>query len=173
MRGSNDYSRVGDWPGEWLVAQTAPKDLQHTVEWIEDTGVSCYVPRVRVMWSQGRTSTRPLFPGGYIFAAVPHPGLLPDTLRDWQVSKIIHVADQQKFRCEIQAIQIGIELDPYAQLHSIMRQGREVEVIRGPFRGKRCKVVRIGNRDKLLLDMTIFGRAVAVELGAAQVEPVN
>lgn len=171
-----EYADVVNWPGEWLIARTNASHLNHATEFIEDTGVAVYLPRVLVRRHNGCgyvSELRPLFPGGYLFCAVPFPSLLPDTKRDWQVFEIIRVPNQIKLRTELAAVQAGIAHDPYARLHSTLRVGQPVEVITGPLRGKVGRIVRIGDRDELLLDVTIMGTCVAVELGAAQVEPVN
>jgi transcription antitermination factor NusG len=57
--------------------------------------------------------------------------------------------------------------------HPYLREGMQVEVIRGPLAGVRGILLRKGTRARLVMGVTLIHQAVSVELDALDVAPVS
>lgn len=169
------YQQVDSWPGTWLIAQANPTHLQHAQEFIEDTGVAVFVPRV-TRWVEHRTVRRrvlrPLFDGGYLFCCVPYPELMPDTRREWEVSKLIPVFNQDRLRDELLTVQRAIEIDSAAMAHPTLKVGTLMEVRTGPYRGMKGKIDYL-HKNRLYLNMHTLGQSVSIAFDLDNLDPVG
>jgi len=115
----------------------------------------------------------PLFPG-YCFARFPYQDRL-SVLTAVGVVQILgingHATPVPDH--EIDAVRLlvtsTLPLDP----HPYLREGMEVEVVRGPLEGVRGVLVRKGSRARLVVAIHLIQQAASVELDAADVRPVG
>lgn len=174
VENSPDYSLVREWIGEWIVCCVNPQQTQYSIDTIEGFEVPIYCPReIVTQWKDKRRReiSRPLFPG-YLFACVPDPMFMPDTLRDWKIIQLIRVKNQDRLRKELGNLQAGLAADPYAQRHAGLKEGNRVRVASGPLLGIEGVVERVGMRDLLFIRVTTLSQSVSVEISAAMVEPL-
>ena len=115
----------------------------------------------------------PLFPG-YCFARFRYGDRL-QVLKTFGVVDLVGMKGQPAEPvpdAEIDAVRSLVEstlrYDPYPYL----REGMEVEVVRGPLMGVRGRLVRKERATRLVLSVSLIRQSVAVEIDAADVTPV-
>jgi transcription antitermination factor NusG len=113
----------------------------------------------------------PVFPG-YLFLR----GEVDDAYeadRTHRVAQIIKVVNQKRLERELRNIHLALcghaPLDPYPYLVA----GVRVEVREGPFRGLQGIVEERGRRDRLVLQIEILGRAVALEIDPSLLDVID
>jgi transcription antitermination factor NusG len=142
---------------------------------LRSRGLEAFLPLVdrRRRWKdRWKTVSFPLFPG-YSFARFPHEERL-SVLTAVGVVQILgingHATPVPDH--EIEAVRLlvtsTLPLDP----HPYLREGMEVEVIRGPLAGLRGVLVRKGSRARFVVAIHLIQQAASVELDAADVRPV-
>ena len=159
-------------PGDWHVLHTRSRQEKIISEELEVRSSCIFFPRFGIRgytagenrWSMSRCfpdmcfsrarSSRPMRP-------TEHAGS----------SRIIPVADQEQLESELKSLWIALEsrvaLDPFPYL----RCGMRVEVRSGPLRGVQGLIeTRIGV-SRLVLQVQMLGRAVALEVDGALLEP--
>jgi len=139
-------------------------------------GVDSFLPTVdrRRRWKdRWKTVSFPLFPG-YCFARFPYP----DRLVVQTAIGVVQILGINGHAspipdAEIEAVRLlvtsTLPLDP----HPYLREGMEVEVIRGPLAGVRGVLVSKGARARLVVAIHLIQQAASVELDAADVRPVG
>ena len=113
----------------------------------------------------------PLF-DGYVFLYGPIEEAY-ETDRSGRIVQIIHVSDQSGLERELAnirlAMQCGAKLDPYPYL----REGVRACVRSGPLRGLEGVIESRTACNRLILQVQILGRATAIELDGAALEPLE
>jgi len=74
---------------------------------------------------------------------------------------------------QIQALRDGIEQRLKLEPYPFLRIGRRVRVKRGPLLGAEGFLVRKRDNFRLVISLELIGRSVALEIDAADIEPVN
>ncbi len=161
----------------WYAAQTRSNFEKRVAAELEAKGFVSYLPAYEEVhrWKDRYKSVSlPLFPG-YVFVR-----LLDDTRFRLQVLKTVGVV-------RILGHNGGIESIPEAEIESIrallrarvpflphpfLREGDTVRVKRGALRGVEGTLVRVKNRARLVVSVTLLARSVAVEIDVADIEPV-
>jgi len=115
----------------------------------------------------------PLFPG-YCFARFPYERRLA-VLSAVGFVQILGVTGDptpvpnSEIEAVRQLVSSTLPLDP----HPYLKDGMEVEVVRGPLEGVRGILVRKGRHARFVVAIHLIQQAAAVELDAADVEPVR
>lgn len=186
---SQDRPGFARLPSEWLTGlfehadgyerrmyavHTKPRQEKALAERLGAAGVSCYVPltrRVRSWEHRRRVVHEPLFPG-YIFArcSVDDTYVIHSSGRAVQV---IPAPDPERTVRELsqidKALEGGASLDPYP----FLRDGKRVVVARGPLRGLEGDVDCRSSPHRVVLKISTLGRAVALEIDSAALEPLE
>lgn len=157
-----------------MLAHTKPRQEKSLGESLENAGIACFVPlirQVRFYAHRKRVSDLPLFPSYvFVFASADERITVLGTKR---IAKLIPVADQPKFEHELAQIDLaiagGAPLDPYPYLEV----GRRVVVTRGPFMGLEGLVDTRRSWDRLILNVSLLGRATSLEIDASVLEAVS
>ena len=151
--------------GQWWVAHTKARNEKAFAWDLADRGVAYYLPMVpRLTFSGGRKrrGLQPLFPS-YVFVVGPDESR-DVALRTNRLCNMIEVDDQPKLIDELSSIErvlsqgFHVDLCPFAQI------GQSVQIARGPFRGIIGRVIRRDSVTKLMLEVSILGRAVEMEI---------
>ncbi len=157
----------------WHVLQTKSRQEKALAEALSAMQVFFFLPLICKSRYHGRRKVSvevPLFPG-YLFLR----GSLEDAYeadRTRRVARIIKVVDQKQLDEELTSIWLALEnqvpLDPYPAL----RKGIRVEVTAGPFRGIRGLIEHRNQRDHLILQVDMLGKAACLEIDGSLVEPI-
>jgi len=160
----------------WYAIRTRSRHEKLVHQQLGSRGVDSFLPTVdrRRRWKdRWKTVSFPLFPG-YCFARFPYQDRL-SVLTAVGVVQILgingHATPVPDH--EIDAVRLlvtsTLPLDP----HPYLREGMEVEVVRGPLEGVRGVLVRKGSRARLVVAIHLIQQAASVELDAADVRPVG
>jgi len=160
----------------WYAIRTRSRHEKLVHQQLGSRGVDSFLPTVdrRRRWKdRWKTVSFPLFPG-YCFARFPYQDRL-SVLTAVGVVQILgingHATPVPDH--EIDAVRLlvtsTLPLDP----HPYLREGMEVEVVRGPLEGVRGVLVRKGSRARLVVAIHLIQQAASVELDSADVRPVG
>ena len=160
--------------GVWHVAHTRPRQEKALGETLDALGVACFVPllrQVRYYGHRHRVVSLPLFPS-YAFVHGTREQAL-QSLRTKRVARLIPVEDQAGLEHELlqldRALVGGAPLDPYPTLGV----GKRVVVVRGPFKGVEGLIDERRTPDRLVLNVTLLGRATSLEIDASLLEAID
>lgn len=158
----------------WFVLHTHSRQEKAIAETLDACGLTYFLPLVRCVRYYGhrrRVSDRPLFPS-YVFlwGSVDATYFAVSTKR---IARVLSVADQARLTSELTHIRLALEgcaeLDPYPFLKS----GRRARVTSGPLRGVEGVVQMRISETKLVLNVHTLGQAVATEIDASLLEPID
>jgi transcription antitermination factor NusG len=162
-------------PPHWYAVHTSPRHEKRVREHLSIRRVDCFLPLFRSIhrWKNGcKVQVElPLFPG-YLFVNIPRsergrvldaPGVLsfvgprgePAQLPDAEIETLRSGLHLQKF-------------EPYNQLIV----GQKVRIRAGSLTGLEGVLVRSTNGFRVVLSVELIQQSVAVELDAADVEPI-
>ena len=160
----------------WYAIRTRSRHEKLVNQQLASRDIDVFLPLVmrRRRWAdRWKNVSFPLFPG-YCFARFPYERRVAvvSTVGFMQILGIngdpTPVPD-----CEIEAIRqlvtCTLPLDP----HPYLKEGMEVEVVRGPLEGVRGILLRKGRHARLVVAIHLIQQAASVELDAADVEPVR
>jgi transcription antitermination factor NusG len=159
--------------GDWYVLLTRSRQEKALAESLSARRVSHFLPVLRKNRLYGNRKAvveQPMFPG-YIFLKGSFDDV-HEADRTRRVARILQVGDQQGLQSELKnlwlAIKNRVALDPFPYL----RTGMRAEVRSGPLRGLEGVVERRLGVSRLVLQVQMLGRAVAVEVDAALLDPL-
>ena len=87
-------------------------------------------------------------------------------------SCLIEVQNQPGLIQDLMQIREALEVDPTLDACSAFQAGRRVTIRSGPFQGLEGIVQIIKGKTKVILNVDMIGRALAVEVGVELLEPV-
>ena len=161
-------------PGRWYAVWTRSRHEQVVRSQLEERRITTFLPTV-TRWSRWKDRRKqvvvPLFPG-YVFArfeaaqrlaVLKCPGVVSIVSFDGEPAP---VPDH-----EIDAIRrLVASTLPYDPCPMI-KTGALVEVVHGPLKGVVGRLTRKGSQARLVLSVDLIGRAVSVQVDAADVQP--
>lgn len=156
----------------WYAVWTRSRHEQVVREQLEGKGLEVFLPTV-TRWSRWKDRKKqiawPLFPG-YCFARFDPLVRLPVLKCSGVVSIVSFDGEPAPIPDhEIAGIRRLVESDLIYDPCPFIREGMMVEVVHGPLRGVVGRLVRKGSRARLVLSVELIGRAVSVEVDAADV----
>ena len=160
----------------WYALRTRSRHEKLVNQQIASRGVEAFLPLVdrRRRWKdRWKTVSFPLFPG-YCFARFSYRDRLAVATAVGVVQILginghaIPIPDHE-IEAVRQLVTSTLPFDP----HPYLKEGMEVEVLRGALEGVRGILVRKGQRARLVVSINLIQQAASVELDAADVRPVN
>ncbi len=160
----------------WHAIRTRSRHEKLVHQQVTSRGVEAFLPLVdrRRRWQdRWKTVSFPLFPG-YCFARFSHQ----DRLRIVTAVGVVQIlgvnghptpVPDHEIEAVRQLVTSTLPFDP----HPYLKEGMEVEVVRGPLAGVRGILVRKGARARLVVAINLIQQAASVELDAADVIPVG
>jgi transcriptional antiterminator NusG len=158
----------------WYAIWTRSRHEQVVRDQLERKGYEAFLPTIS-KWSRWKDRKKrvdwPLFPG-YCFARFDPLERLP-ILKCTGVVNIVSfdgdIAAIPEFEIEgvRRLIQSDLQFDPCP----LIREGTMVDVVSGPLKGVVGRLVRKGAHARLILAVDLIGKAVSVEVDAADVRP--
>jgi transcription antitermination factor NusG len=159
----------------WYAIRTRSRHEKMVNEQLASRGLEAFLPLVdrRRRWKDRYKNVNfPLFPG-YCFARFPYENRLA-VLTAIGVVQILGInghaipVPDHEIEAVRQLVTSTLPLDP----HPYLKEGMEVEVVRGPLAGIRGALVRKGARARFVVSIHLIQQAASVELDAADVRPV-
>lgn len=164
----------GKEAGDWFVLHTRSRQEKAVAHTLSAMGIAHFVPLVRQPRYYGNRKfivELPLFPS-YVFLRGTKVNAF-EINQTKRIAQIITVSQQDILDNELRnlflAVESGAELDPYPYLTA----GNRVEVRSGPFRGLQGMVDGRVRLNRIILQVTMLGRAVSLEMDAALLEPIK
>jgi transcriptional antiterminator RfaH len=145
----------------WHVLHVRPR-CQHDLPLREETKI--YQRRRVTVW-------KPVFPG-YVFV-VFDPTERVTLLKSNVIVRILHVADQKQLIHELAQIRQALCVDPTLDACAAFTAGRRVLISGGPFQGLEGIIRTLRGKTRVVLNVEMIGRAVAVEVDIGFLEPVE
>jgi len=171
---------TGRWQGalvpHWYAIYASPRHEKRVHEHLSYRNVECFLPLYRDVhrWKNGckHLVELPLFPG-YLFVKIGQrqrvrvleiPGVLSF------VGTKAEPAQLSDF--EIETLRSGLHLKKFAPYRDLV-VGEKVRIKAGPLTGLAGVLVRAMNGMRVVLTLDMINQSVAVELDAADVEPLG
>jgi transcription antitermination factor NusG len=160
--------------GDWHVLHTKSRQEKVVGSELNAMQIAHFLPLKKQVRFYGRRRAvveEPLFPG-YIFLR----GSLDEVYRidrTKRVANIIRVADQRKLRAELRNIHMALShevaLDPFP----FLKEGVHVVIKSGPMQGLRGLIQHRWATNRLILQVEMLGRAVALEIDGSLLEVID
>jgi transcription antitermination factor NusG len=159
----------------WYAVLTRARHEKRVAEQLQGKGIECFLPLYEALhrWKDRRKLVQlPLFPG-YLFVRFA----LQNRLR---VLQTVSVAEIVHFRGdpvplperEVEGLRSGLAL-LRAEPHPYLRVGQRVRIRSGPLTGSEGLLIRRKNSYRFVLSIDLIMRSIAVEVGAADIEPLR
>ncbi len=159
----------------WYAAYTLSRHEKQVACQLEERQLDCFLPLYTSIhrWKDRRKQVElALFPG-YVFVHIA----LKDRL---QVLRLQSVVQFVSFNgkpaplpeSEIEALRCGLSGNPCVEPHPYLKIGRRVRIRGGPMAGLEGILTRRKDRFRVVLSIELIMRSVAVEVEAADIEPV-
>ncbi len=160
----------------WYATYTRSRHEKSVADQLQQRSVECFLPlyEAKRKWKNGTFKVQfPLFPG-YLFVHIP----LQQRLKVLQVPGVVSLvgfnglpaplpqAEIEMIRC---ALQKGIAAEP----HPYLKVGTRVRIISGPMEGLEGILLRKKGKPRVVVSVDLIMRSVAIDIDAAQVEPVR
>ncbi len=163
----------------WYAVHLRSNRERASATLLEEREVEVFLPTYRVLSRRKDRRVvleQPLF-RGYLFARIDLRG--PDRIEVLRAPGTVRIVGFGNEPTPIPdpivdslKILVGAGGDEL-RTHPLVRAGRRVRVVDGPFAGAVGVLARApGHRDRLVVEIDLLGRAVAVPIAAEQVEPV-
>lgn len=160
----------------WYAAWTRSRHEKQVHLQLMQRGIESFLPTYasRRVWKDRKvTLEMPLFPG-YIFVKIPYRERL----------RVLQLAGVAKFvtfggvpaplpTSDIEALRCGIDSRVPMEPHPFLKVGTRVRLTAGPFAGCTGVLVRKKQSWRFVLSLDLLNRGVAVEVDAAEVEPLR
>lgn len=161
----------------WIAVQVVPQHEKQVSSMLQYKGYENYFPTFlsRRKWSDRvKFVEQPLFPG-YVFCRVGETslGLVSSTPG---VSRIVGFGGKPAYIPEEEisavdkAVKSGLEVRPFVPFATV---GQKVLVKSGPLSGTVGRLLRINNRNHLILAVEIASKAIGVDIDAGDVTPLE
>ena len=167
---------VAEVRGRWWVAHTKARCEKAFAGDLLAAGVAYFLPmaeRVTVSGGRKRRGMVPLFPSYVFFCGEGDHETRYRAMATGRLCQVLHVADQARLVGELSALEralaAGVPLNP----SPFTVAGRRCRVTAGPLRGLEGAVLRCDGRTRIVLEVGMLGRGVAVEIDADLLEPAD
>ncbi len=158
----------------WHVLHVLSRHEKTLARLIEASGISVFLPLTPVVTYHGRHKVRvdaPLFPG-YVFLW----GDLDDAYsadRTGHVAAIIGVDDQDLLERELQSLHLALSRGVRLSPHPVVPEGTRVVIRAGPMKGLEGVVKQHHGGGRLILQVSMLGTAVSVDLDGSLLAPTE
>ncbi len=159
------------------MLSVAPQRESRVAGALAEHGIGHYLPQInvrRVYASKKITVERPIYEG-YLFACYANDyerGLIMDAKHLIDVLPV-HRMDQEGLVSQLAALELALAHDPWLDVVDWQKEGRAVQVVRGPLLGLEGKIIKRRGRDVLMVGVEMFGQCVELNIDAVDVSPLN
>jgi len=159
---------------KWHVLYTKPRHEKSVARQLLAQNVPFYLPLVRKKsYYRGRTVTShvPVF-SSYVFTFASDD----EKLIAWETNRIVSVidiSDQERLRCELQALQRLIGFEAPLTIESRIVPGQQVRIKSGSMAGIEGTVIKRRGERRLLVTVNFLQRGVSIAIDDFMVEPIG
>lgn len=149
----------------WNVLYVRPRCEKKMAEFCRIQGYEHYLPlrsETKIYQRRKVTVAKPVFPG-YLFVSFDPQGRL-ELLKTNNIVRILESPDEQNLIHELEQIQKALSVDATLGAVAALKKGRHVRITGGPFMGVEGLIQDVKGNTKVLLNVDMIGRAVAVEV---------
>jgi transcription antitermination factor NusG len=156
----------------WLVLHARPRCEKKIQDHCGREGIPAYLPlrkkthrygaRERVFWS-------PLFPGYLFCTADEHQR--SHLRQNRYVANVLVVVDQAGFVQQLRHIRLALESGNVVDVVPYLEAGKRVRVKQGPLRGMEGIIHHVKNRTRVVINVDMIDRAMAVDVDSWMIEP--
>jgi transcription antitermination factor NusG len=158
----------------WWILHTRPRTEKALARALLAQGVPHFLPTYeRTVRVRGRlqTSHHPLFPG-YVFLRANRDGRII-ALSTKYVASCLQVVDQERLRTEVERVHKIMHTQLPLGSEAQLLPGSPIVIRRGALAGIEGKVVRLGKKLKLVVEIEMLRQGVWVEIESWMVEPAE
>ncbi len=158
----------------WRVAHTKSRREKKLAQFLVAHNIAYYLPLLKKRQPgqrRARFSYVPAF-GNYVFVKVTDQER-HFALRSNLIARMIEVQDQSRLVRELINLQTALVMEEKVYPYDYVSQGQWVRVIQGPMQGLVGVVERKKSGFRLVVNVTGIFQAVAVDLEADMVEPID
>lgn len=158
----------------WHVLHVRPRCEKKVAEYCSGNGLPCDLPlreETKVYQRRRVTVNKPVFPG-YVFVCFS-PAQRQAVLKSNQIVRIIPVVGQRELIDQLAQIRQALTADPTLNACAAFTAGRRVKITAGPFMGIEGVVQNWRGKARLVLNIEMIGRALAVEVEMEALEPAD
>ena len=163
----NDHPR-------WYVLHVRPRCEKKMAEFCRIQRYEHYLPlrqETKIYQRRKVTVDKPVFPG-YVFVSFDPEGRL-ELLKTNNIVRILETPDEHRLLHELEQIQKALTVDSTLGAVAALKKGRRVRITGGPFMGVEGLIQDLKGSAKVMLNVDMIGRAVAVEVDRDFVEVVE
>lgn len=159
----------------WFAVYTRARHEKRIAEQLDKKQIEHFLPVYESVhrWRDRNATVRlPLFPG-YVFVRL----CLTDRLHVLQLPGVVRFVSfsgqpQPLPENQLESLRNGLASQLRIEPHPFLRIGRKVRIRRGPLAGAEGILLRRKERMRFVLSLEILMRSVAVEVDAADIEPI-
>lgn len=158
----------------WVVAHVKPRCEKKLAEYCAANGVTCDLPlreETKIYQRRRVTVRKPVFPG-YCFLCHDSEQRVV-VLKSNLVVRLITVIDQGQLVRELAQIRQALTVDPTLDACAAFQAGKRVAIRSGPFCGLEGVVQLVRGKTRVVLNVEMIGRALAVEAEMSMLEPAE
>ena len=161
----------------WYAAYTNANHEKRVAQHLGLRGVEHFLPLCTTVsqWKDRRvTLQRPLFPG-YVFVCIALGVQRAEVQTAPGIARLVGVGGSPTPLAaeEIEALQMSLTVGLQWQPYPFFTVGRRVQVISGPLRGLRGRIVKHKSKGRFVISVTLIQRAVSVELDGLDLRTVT
>jgi transcription antitermination factor NusG len=159
--------------GQWRLLHTKSRQEKVLADELKRVGIDHFLPLVAEDRLYGKRRFKvevPLFPG-YLFIRGSKEGAYTAD-RTRRVARIIEVMDQARLDWELQNLHVALRNQASMRLYPFLKEGMRVEVKSGQLRGLQGLIEKRSPSGRLILQVEMLGRALALEISGALLTPL-
>lgn len=156
----------------WVVVHAKPRCEKKLGDYCAAHSIEFDLPlrsETKIYQRRKVTVHKPVFPG-YIFLNYS-PENKAEVLKSNMIVRILPVENQAQLVRELDQIRLALSVDPTLDACAAFQAGKRVLIRSGPFQGLEGVVQTVKGRTKVVLNVDMIGRALAVEVGIELLEP--
>lgn len=169
----DDQTTAGVAP-VWYVVHVKPRCEKKLADYCAKNTVTCDLPlreETKIYQRRKVTVTKPVFPG-YCFLHYGDEQRVT-VLKSNLLVRTLKVIDQVRLVQELQQVHQALAVDPTLDACAAFQAGKRVAIRGGPFRGLEGVVQTVRGKSRVILNVEMIGRGLAVEVGMELLEPVE
>jgi transcriptional antiterminator RfaH len=158
----------------WYVLHVKPRCEKKMAEYCVMNALTHDLPlreETKVYQRRRVTVRKPVFPG-YIFVAFEAEQKLT-VLKSNLIVHVLGVVNQAQLVHELAQIDQALGVDPTLDACAAFQAGKHVVIRSGPFEGLEGVVQLVRGKTKVVLNVEMIGRALAVEVPVELLEPAD
>jgi len=168
--------RMQNFPssGEWAVCHVRPRCEKKLASFCDDENIGCFLPllnKKKLYGSRVREHTTPLF-SSYLFVRADNIFSTKLPQNNYCV-RLLKVTDQALFNQHMNAIYLTLQSEALLELTPYIKEGKQVLITQGPFKGIKGIVSKIENKEHILINIELLQQAVSIKADWSILTPIE